>query len=121
VPPAEPTEEYEQEVARLRAAAEDRKKEPFMQQFQINKWIRVALSSVVTLTGFLLLLADNINWNGLLGAKTGATIVMVIGLIKVAYAALAPSANQATKPTGGTVVTQVAVGPNPAGPSNPHI
>lgn len=88
---------------------------------QVNKYIRVALSAIVTAVGAFLFLADNVNWNGLLGPKSGAAIVMVIGLIKIAYAALAPSPSQNTVATGNTIVTQVAVGPNPAGPTTPHV
>lgn len=89
--------------------------------FQINKWIRIALSATQAVIGFLLLLGDNINWNGLVGQKTGATIVMAIGLIKAAYASFAPAPGLGTVPTGNPIVTQVAAGPNPAGPGNPQI
>jgi hypothetical protein len=75
-----------------------------MQQFQVNKWIRVAMSLFVAVLGWAMVF----DWSSVLNAKTAATIVGFLGLIKATYATFAPSSDKATEPTGGTIITQKA-------------
>lgn len=75
-----------------------------MQQFQVNKWIRVLLSLCVAVLGW----AMSFDWTTLVSPQTAGTIIGVLGLVKVAYATFAPSADKGTVPTGGVVVTQKA-------------
>jgi hypothetical protein len=81
-----------------------------MAQFQISKYIRIGLSSVIAVTGGVIAFSDKcaVDLTTIFDAKTAGTLVGVIGLIKVAYAAFAPSADKATEPTGGVIVTQKA-------------
>jgi hypothetical protein len=104
-------EEYEAEVSRLRHEAETRKQgERFMpQQFQVNKYIRMALSFLIGVLGVAIFFADSIDWTKLgLSPERAGGIVAVIGALKFFYNSFAPSSMKATIPTGNTVITQKA-------------
>lgn len=88
---------------------------------QVNKWVRFALSFGLWVLGILILIAENVRWENLVGVKTAAAIISIIAFVKMIYNYLAPSPSQNTVATGNPIVTQVAVGPNPVGPSNPHV
>lgn len=75
-----------------------------MQQFQVNKYIRVLLSLFVAVLGW----AMAFDWTTIVNAKTAGTILGILGFIKMGYAAFAPSSDKSTVPTGGVVVTQKA-------------
>jgi hypothetical protein len=104
-------EEYEAEVSHLRHEAETRKQgERFMpQQFQVNKYIRMALSFAVWALGVSVFFADSIDWTKLgLSPERAGGVVAVIGALKFFYNSFAPSSMKATIPTGKTVITQKA-------------
>jgi hypothetical protein len=95
---------YEQELTRILANSERAKGAPVMQQFQVNKWIRVVMSLGVAALGW----AMAFDWTTVVNAKTAGTIVGILGFIKMAYAAFAPSSDKGTEPTGGAIITQKA-------------
>ena len=79
------------------------------EQFQVNKWIRAALSFLIGIVGVAIFFADSIDWTKLgLSPERAGGVVAVIGAIKFAYNLFAPSSMKATVPTGGTVITQKA-------------
>lgn len=74
-------------------------------QFQVNKWVRLALTVLMGVIGTLVA----VDWTQYVDPKTGGTIVGVLALIKAAYEAFAPSSDKATVPTGGSIVSHEAV------------
>lgn len=77
-------------------------------QFQVNKWVRLALTVFMGVIGILIA----VDWSQYVDPKTGGTIVLILSLIKGAYETFAPSSDKATVPTGGYLVSHEAV---PAG------
>jgi len=76
-----------------------------MQQFQVNKYIRLALSFLIAIMG----VAVAVDWTQFVNAKTAGTIVAVIGFVKMAYNAFAPGLGVPTIPTDSKVITQKSV------------
>jgi hypothetical protein len=74
--------------------------------FQVNKWLRFALSAFVALLGALIAWGLDYDWTKVVDAKTAGTIVFVIGLLKTAYAAFAPSSGSGSLPTDSYIITQ---------------
>jgi hypothetical protein len=73
---------------------------------QVNKWIRFALSAFVAILGALIAWGTSYDWTKVVDPQTAGTIVFIIGLIKTAYAAFAPSAGSGTAPTDSYIITQ---------------
>jgi hypothetical protein len=73
---------------------------------QINKWIRFALAAVVAILGGLIAWGQTYDWTQIVSKETAGTIVFLIGLLKTAYTAFAPSSGKGTAPTDGYIITQ---------------
>jgi hypothetical protein len=69
-----------------------------MQQVQVNKYIRLALT---IFTGVLGLLAAY-NWSEIVDPKTAGLIVVAISAVKAIIDVLAPGAGVATQPVGSS-------------------
>lgn len=72
-----------------------------MPQIQVNKWVQFAMSAAIVLSGALIAF----DWTTLVSPTTAATIVSVLGLIKLVTNAIAPAAGVQTTPTGGGLIT----------------
>jgi hypothetical protein len=83
---------------------------PQVQQFQVNKWIRIALSLGMAAIAW----AEGFDWTTVLGTKPALIVVGAIALIKAAYNAFAPSTGVDTTATNGWIITQKAVTRTPA-------
>jgi hypothetical protein len=75
-----------------------------MQQFQVNKYIRIVMSLFVAVLGW----AMSFDWTTIVTTQTAGTIIGILGLIKVGYATFAPASDKATLPTGAAIITQKA-------------
>jgi hypothetical protein len=84
-------------------AAFARAKDLAAKQFQVNKYLRMALSAVSFLTG----VAMAVDWTKVFDAKTAGTIVATIGFVKGFYEYFAPDKETGTVPTGKAVITHV--------------
>lgn len=76
-------------------------------QFQVNKWIRIALSLGMAAIAW----AEGFDWTTVLGTKSALIVVGAIALVKAAYNAFAPSAGVDSQGTNGWIITQKAIKP----------
>jgi hypothetical protein len=78
-----------------------------MPQFQVNKWIRLALSLGMAAIAW----AEGFDWTSIVDPKTALIIVGGFALIKSAYNAFAPSTGVDAQATHGWIITQKAIRP----------
>jgi hypothetical protein len=74
--------------------------------FQVNKWLRFALSALVAILGALIAWGLKYDWTKIVDAQTAGTIVFLIGLVKTAYVAFAPASGSGSLPTDSYIITQ---------------
>lgn len=74
--------------------------------FQVNKWLRIALSIGVLFLGAVIGWGADYDWTQIVTKETAGKIVFAFGLLKTIYASFAPGSGVATTPTDGYVVTQ---------------
>jgi hypothetical protein len=83
-------DEYEADLHRIRAKGEAKKEQIMPQQFQINKYIRMALSFLIGVLGVAIFFADSIDWTKLgLSPERAGGIVAVIGALSIIASLLA--------------------------------
>ena len=90
-----------------------------MQQFQVNKFWRMALSVAVVMLGAGITYMLGLDWNTIVGPDKAGIVVMVIGVIKTVYESFAPGAGVPVVPTGSStsLVTHKAIGYTRVGPA----
>lgn len=79
-------------------------------RFQVNKWIRLALSILLVMLGAAITYASGLDWKTIVGPDKAGLAVVIISLIKTIYESFAPAAGVQVAPTTGTkIITHEAL------------